>query len=1213
MNALNYIRTDHVRTDKAASPLRRKSRLSLFLLVSLSLLWSVSVRAEFYHDIGITNLASVYVPSGNAGDVAWGDYDNDGDLDLALITLSGTGTYIYQQNADGSYSDISAGLPGYAHPSIEWGDFDNDNDLDLLITGEVGGEPKTAIYRNDSGAFVDINANLYNIKYGNASWADYDGDNDLDVVLTGTSDNGGAPVTRVYRNDNGAYIDLLAGLTPTAIGRVAWGDYNNDDDIDIVVVGDNAAHIFHNNGNDTFTNINAGLPAYSGLLSGRPKVAWGDYDNDNDLDLVIHGRVNNNYVTAIYNNNSGVFTDISAGLSANRGYDIEWADIDNDNDLDLIQVGTSLISILDADTRIFRNEAGSFVELHHGIVPISGSVDSGDFDGDGYTDLIVSGATGFGISPNHQTRIYRNQRFTHNVAANVPDLVLGSGDWGDYDSDGDLDLLVAGAQSGADYAGVLRNDGGTFTDIAAAISGGYNSAVKWGDYDNDGDLDFATAGLTLGSSYYLDIYRNDNGSFTDIVAGLPGMSGASLNWGDYDNDGDLDLLAAGYNGTSHLSIIYRNDNGSFVDINAGLTGTSIGSAAWGDYDNDGDLDVLLAGNTAGGSFVGTTKVYRNDAGVFVELAELATLNSISAAWADYDNDGDLDVALMGKPGEVGDPEFHLFNYDSGSFTEVSTNLTALRSGELDWGDFDNDGRIDLIVSGTDSTYSSKTLVYRNFLPAFGSETFAEVSGLGITDATGSGALQWADYDNDGDLDLLAMGNFEGLGYGTHVYENDTQLNNAIPSAPTNLATSVNGSAMTFSWDAATDNETVATGLTYNLRVGTTPGGNEIMAAMSAGDGYRKVAAAGNVDHNRTWTIDSITDQVYWSVQAVDSGFAGSAFAAEQTNPALGSVFTVAPNAGVNGSMLPSTDQEIARDSTTQFTIDVQPGYHIVSVGGTCGGSYSGDPYSSIVYTTAAITADCTVEPNYAINIYTVSGPVGANGSITPALPTDIPYNTIVDFNIIPDTGHYLNVLGGTCNLVYTSGDAYDTTNGITFTLTVTEDCTIQPEFEVRRHTVTPSAGANGTISPDGPTDITYGHSNVYNITPAVGYHVVTPIGGTCGGSYYDDPYDPIDGINYVTNAITADCTIEASFAMNDADGDGVGDLIDNCPTISNASQSDNDNDGSGDVCDYDDDNDGVVDAVDQDPLDDQVTTEISLPLDSTYKGNRQNQEQNRSP
>jgi len=129
----------------------------------------------------------------------------------------------------------------------------------------------------------------------------------------------------------------------------------------------------------------------------------------------------------------------------------------------------------------------------------------------------------------------------------------------------------------------------SFTDINASLSGVAASSVAWGDYDNDGDLDLLLTGLPYSSK----IYRNDGSdTFTNTGISLTGVSRSFSSWGDYDNDGDLDILLTGAidNSDTKVSKIYRNDgSNTFVELTSvSLTGIWYGSAAWGDYDNDND-------------------------------------------------------------------------------------------------------------------------------------------------------------------------------------------------------------------------------------------------------------------------------------------------------------------------------------------------------------------------------------------------------------------------------------------------------------------------------------------------------------------------------------------------------------------------------------------------------------------------------------------------
>jgi hypothetical protein len=103
----------------------------------------------------------------------------------------------------------------------------------------------------------------------------------------------------------------------------------------------------------------------------------------------------------------------------------------------------------------------------------------------------------------------------------------------------------------------------------------------------------------------------------------------------------------------------------------------------------------------------------------------------------------------------------------------------------------------------------------------------------------------------------------------------------VPTAPTGLITSVNGNSVTLSWNPATDLETPQASLTYNLRVGTTPGGSDIMSPMANSNGTRKVVQMGNVNQNTSWKLKNLKPGTYyWSTQAIDTSFEGSTFATE---------------------------------------------------------------------------------------------------------------------------------------------------------------------------------------------------------------------------------------------------------------------------------------------------------------------------------------------
>ena len=342
---------------------------------------------------------------------------------------------------------------------------------------------------------------------------------------------------------------------------------------------------------------------------------------------------------------------------------------------------------------------------------------------------------------------------------------------------------------------------------------------------------------------------------------------------DYDNDGDLDIFTAGWNGTTNYAIIYRNDDNTFTNIGAELQGVRSGGCPWGDYDNDGDLDLLITGWDGSSSY---SIIYRNDSGSFTDIS--AGLGPIHgpAAWGDYDNDGDLDLVQSGY-GETSDFETCLYQNNSGTFSEVTSGLPGLNRGSLAWGDYDNDGDQDLLLTGDDGT---------NFIADVFENNEGAFTGIssGIS-GTRSGGVGWADYDNDGDLDLIVTGQKTDLTACAQIYRNEATTTNSIPQAPSNLQATVSGTdTVIFTWDQATDNETPQAGLTYNIRIGTTAGGSEIMTAHAdPSNGYREIVEFGNAQKLTQWTIQGLTAGVYyWSVQAIDQSFAGSQFAAEQS-------------------------------------------------------------------------------------------------------------------------------------------------------------------------------------------------------------------------------------------------------------------------------------------------------------------------------------------
>ncbi len=184
-----------------------------------------------------------------------------------------------------------------------------------------------------------------------------------------------------------------------------------------------------------------------------------------------------------------------------------------------------------------------------------------------------------------------------------------------------------------------------------------------------------------------------------------------------------------------------------------LTNVSKGCAVWIDYDLDGDYDILVTGESQNGP---VTKIFNQDNGVFEDiLTQQPALNYSDASWSDFDNDNDPDLFISGVTSQENGvtPGSFLFKNNNGIFEQISTEITAVYSGSSCWGDLDNDGDYDLVLVGNTGE-EGITKIFRND----GNDEFFKVN----TDFVGiyNGEVDLGDYDNDMDIDILVCGFFK---------------------------------------------------------------------------------------------------------------------------------------------------------------------------------------------------------------------------------------------------------------------------------------------------------------------------------------------------------------------------------------------------------------------------------------------------------------------
>lgn len=464
------------------------------------------------------------------------------------------------------------------------------------------------------------------------------------------------------------------------------------------------------------------------------------------------------------------------------------------------------------------------------------------------------------------------------VDAGLPALLDGAAVWGDFDNDGNLDVLLTGEDSDYHFvAEVWRNLGnGTFTNINAGLPGVVESSIALADFDKDGYLDILLTGYNANGDYISQAWRNQgNGTFALINTSFPGVAEGAVAWGDFDNDGHPDLLLTGYNGTKAITQIWRNvGDGTFSNMNVSLPGVYHSAVALGDFDGDGKLDILLAGSSDSGVI---TQVWRNlGDGHFQNInTDLPGVVDGSVAWGDFDNDGHLDILLTGLLEDGVTPVSQVWrNSGNGTFTNVNAGLPGVYYSSAAWGDYDNDGALDILLAGFDGT-NDISQVWRNL--GGGAFTNIGVPMPGVEKNSAS----WGDYNNDGKLDALLIGS-GAESPNSAVWQNNLPPANSIPDPPSGLKALVNGSGVVLSWQAATDCQTPSNGLSYNLRVGTFPGGADIVAPQAnPASGRRYVPQWGNAQNCLQATLTNLAvGNYFWSVQTIDTAFAGSGFARE---------------------------------------------------------------------------------------------------------------------------------------------------------------------------------------------------------------------------------------------------------------------------------------------------------------------------------------------
>lgn len=689
------------------------------------------------------NVSSVTVRGG------WGDVDNDGDLDfLASNFLQPDQLFLNNDGILETEPSWEGGtLKRFYTSRTSWGDVDGDGDEDLFVS--YYGEQPSELYLWSNGTLENepVWTTSKNLLVNDAQWGDMDGDGDLDLVVGSMLD-----YIRIYRNDGDPsnLIETIVTSDPIFTMSLTLVDVDSDGDLDISSCNwAKADQIFLNSAGTVSSIANWTSSDEEDCYQEK----WADLDK-NGYPERIAGLYGNG--GQIYYNTGGVLTG-SPGWSSpveNATSYIEIADIDGDTWLDV------LFGHTDNGTFLFRNSLGLIENTKSWNVSIHSNRSEGlyflaaeDYTGNGHPDLLMILDATYNITleeydDNGSIILFEGEAgATFGQQINISNHSMGnpSVDCSELNYPGNLTFAFGGAYQQdmilvldkSDYQNVTRLEW-----TVSTLNYGRSYSAEWGDVDNDGDMDLAIIGRLNELS---KVYENVNGtlSFLPIWESAGMYNSRFAQWADMDKDGWLDLVVFSENDPTE---IHFNHNGTLESKSSWNSSESSATKHGRVADINGDdwPDIIVANNNE------PIQVYYNNNGSFTNHSNW---NSTQQIWVthislgDMDKDGDMDLAtsnLLGGGAET--VQIYVNNGTGLEFTPSWQSTDTYKGRGVEWGDADGDGDLDLaLATDNDDKIFLNEGGSVNQDPAWSSYE-SEVS-FGLT---------WADVNLDGTADLMVF-------------------------------------------------------------------------------------------------------------------------------------------------------------------------------------------------------------------------------------------------------------------------------------------------------------------------------------------------------------------------------------------------------------------------------------------------------------------------